>query len=150
MRHLFLDIARQHSSANVFLENLFSASASLERKYWGFQLFQKLLLAGPKRRIVNVIFSHNLMRSLINHLSNKDRFLFRAADRSVKVIYEAVQADPDITIPVLSNLISGHGAYNFDQTTKTKTVYKLISQTEGPTAGTVVQILRKCALEVQE
>jgi DNA polymerase phi len=102
----------------------------------------------PKHNFLGIIFSQNLMRCLMNQLNNKDRFLFRAAEKSVKAIQDTVQTNPDTVIPILSNL-TGNDTYNFDQATKTKTVDKLLSQIQGPLARNAVQILRKPALEIK-
>jgi DNA polymerase phi len=109
-----------------------------------------MLLVSPKHHgILNIIFSRNLMRCLINQLSKKDRFLFRAAEKSVKAIQDTIQADPDIGIPILSCLIAGNGIYNFDQATKTKTVDKLLAQLRGHPTGSAIQCLQKFLLEVE-
>jgi DNA polymerase phi len=103
----------------------------------------------PKHNFLGIIFSQNLMHCLTNQLNNRDRFLFRAAEKSVKAIQDTVQTNPDTIIPILLNL-TGNGTYNFDQATKTKTVDKLLSQTHGSLAGNAVQILRKPALEIKQ
>jgi DNA polymerase phi len=131
-------------------ENLFSASASRERKFWGFLLFQKMLNDTPNYpELLTSIFSPNLVRCLINHLSKEDRFLHRAAEKSLRTLQQMVEANPH-TIPiVLPKLISGNGFYNFDQVTKTKTVDKMLGWADGKDAEAVVQILLKPALIVE-
>lgn len=66
------------------LESLFSFTSSPERKYWGFQIFQKAL---PRVTAVEMpmLFTTNFMRSWINHLSNKDRYLHKAAKQVVRM-----------------------------------------------------------------
>lgn len=55
-------------------ESLFSGSASNERKYWGFVIFQRAL---PRLKAVDLpmLFTKNFMRTWINHLSHFDRYL---------------------------------------------------------------------------
>ena len=65
-------------------ESLFASTASPERKYWGFQVFQKAL---PRVSAddMPMLFTKNFMRSWINHLSNSDRYLHKAARQVVRI-----------------------------------------------------------------
>ena len=60
--------------------------ASPERKYWGFQVFQKAL---PRVSAddMPMLFTKNFMRSWINHLSNSDRYLHKAARLVVRPMH---------------------------------------------------------------
>ncbi|RDL29892.1 uncharacterized protein BP5553_10519 [Venustampulla echinocandica] len=131
-------------------ENLFSSTASRERKYWGFLLFQKMFqdpaLYG---NLLPVVFSHNLVRCLINHVQEKDRFLNRAADKSLKVMIQAAEADPQIVITILPRLIGGNGNYNFDKVTKTKTIDKLLSIVDNENIKSAIEILITPTLSVE-
>lgn len=64
---------------------MFDKNASHGRKYWGFQLVEKVL-----RRLSSdqmpLIFTANFMRSFINNLSSEDRFLNRAARHTVSIL----------------------------------------------------------------
>lgn len=123
-------------------ENLFSSSASRERKFWGFLLFQRVLddaeLFG---KLLPSIFSHNLVRCLINHVQEQDRFLHRAAEKSLKVMIQVVEIKPKLLETFLPRLIGGNGNYNFDRITKTKTVDKLLTFVTAKTAASVIKIL---------
>ena len=55
-------------------ESLFSGSASNERKYWGFVVFQRVL-PRVKATDLPMLFTKNFMRTWINHLSHFDRYL---------------------------------------------------------------------------
>ncbi len=131
-------------------ENLFSVSASRERKFWGLLLFQKMLQDTPNYpELMTSIFSANLVRCLINHMSKEDRFLHRAAEKSIRTLQQVAEASPH-TIPViLPKLISGSGFYNFDQITKTKTVEKMLGWANGRDAETVVEIIMKPAMWIE-
>lgn len=65
---------------------MFDKNASHGRKFWGFQLVEKVL-----RRLspdqMPLIFTANFMRSFINNLSSEDRFLNRAARHTVSNLY---------------------------------------------------------------
>lgn len=131
-------------------ENLFSASASRERKFWGFLLFQKMLNdASDYNELLTTIFSPNLIRCLINHLSQEDRFLHRAAEKSLKAVQQMAEDHPHTIPTVLPKLITGNGIYNFDQVTKSKTIDKMIGLATGKDAETVVQIALKPALIIE-
>lgn len=60
-------------------ESLFSSASSPERKYWGFQLFQRALPKIRNSQDLPFLFTKNFMRSWINHLSKSDRYLHKAA-----------------------------------------------------------------------
>lgn len=80
--------------------------------------------------VLDSLFSQNLMRCLINHASNEDRFLHRAAEKSLKIIQQTVEAHPYNAATIILGLVSGHGVYNFDQVTKTKTIEKILSHVQ--------------------
>jgi DNA polymerase phi len=87
------------------------------------------------------IFSHNLVRCLINHIQEKDRFLNRAADKSLKILIQTVESDP-LTLPsILPHLIGGNGIYNFDKVTKTKTIDKLLAKVDETNSKKVIDAL---------
>lgn len=64
------------------LESLFSTTASAERKYWGFQVFQKALHRVTAENMP-MLFTKNFMRTWINHLSHHDRYLHKIARQTV-------------------------------------------------------------------
>jgi len=129
---------------------LFSATASRERKFWGFQLFQKVLQESTSYgKLISSIFSHNLVRCLINHVQDKDRFLNRTADKSLKVLIQSVEVDRKLLVTVLPRLIGGYGTYNFDRITKTKTIERLVSLVDDSNASPIIKILVEPALVIK-
>ncbi|OBT85679.1 hypothetical protein VE02_05935 [Pseudogymnoascus sp. 03VT05] len=131
-------------------ENLFSASASRERKFWGFLLFQKMLTdSSDYKELLVSVFSPNLVRCLINHMSQEDRFLHRAAEKSLRAVQQMAEAHPHTIPTVLPKLIGDNGFYNFDQVTKTKTIDKMLGWASGKDAEAVVDILLKPALKIE-
>ena len=90
--------------------------------------------AENNENLLKVVFSPNFMRCLINNLSQEDRFLNRAAQKSLKVITQIVDERPSSMPLIISGLVDGNGVYNFDQVTKTKTIEKLLSQADGENA----------------
>jgi DNA polymerase phi len=67
---------------NLTADGFFASSSSLERKFRGFQLFSIFLLQLPED-FISSLFSPNFMRCLVNHSSSGDRYLNKAAKRSV-------------------------------------------------------------------
>ncbi|OCK79185.1 hypothetical protein K432DRAFT_300397 [Lepidopterella palustris CBS 459.81] len=106
-------------------DNLFSSSASLERKAWGFQILGKMVTAAPEWAIPG-LFSPNLMRSLINHRNNSERFLHNAAMVPLKELQARVQKDPGIAASIVVALTSKNGTVKLDQLTKTKTLENIL------------------------
>ncbi|TVY15974.1 DNA polymerase V [Lachnellula arida] len=131
-------------------ENLFASTASPERKFWGFLLFQKLFQDHLSyETLLPSIFSHNLVLCLINQLQGTDRLLNRAAEKSLKVLVQAAEANSQVMVAVLPHLIGGHGTYNFDTATKTKTVEKLLGLVNDKNANSVIEILQKPVLSIE-
>ncbi|RKF77452.1 DNA polymerase V [Golovinomyces cichoracearum] len=130
-------------------ENLFAHTASRERKFWGFLLFQKVLeetlTFSP---FISSIFSQNLMRCLINHSQDRDRFLNRAAEKSLKSVINAVKSNRQLLPDVLRNLVDSHGSCNFDRITKTKTISQLLDSVTENNCKNVIVVLETVANEV--
>ena len=66
------------------------------------------------------------MRCLINNTQQKDRFLNRAANRSLKTLIHAAEEQPQVLPILLQHLIGEEGLYDFDRATKTKTIERLL------------------------
>ncbi|EGO20980.1 hypothetical protein SERLADRAFT_452123 [Serpula lacrymans var. lacrymans S7.9] len=107
-------------------ESLFSSTSSTERKYWGFQVFQKAL---PRVAATDLplLFTKNFMRTWINHLSNNDRYLHKIAIQVAKDIQAFVQKNPASGLPFILQLTGVNGNYQFDKLTKTKTVESILA-----------------------
>ncbi|KAJ9648911.1 DNA-directed DNA polymerase [Coniosporium tulheliwenetii] len=110
----------------VIDDNLFSSTASHERKSWGFQLFSKMLLTAPGW-VLPAAFSQNLMRSLINQINDKERYLHSAAEGSLKAMKSRVSREPELATAIIAGLLSEHGSINFDKVTKTKAVENIMA-----------------------
>lgn len=89
------------------------------------------------------------MRCLINHVQEEDRFLHRAADKSLTVLIHTVHANRKLLPIVLPHIISHNGSYNFDRITKTKTVERLLALVEDDSAAKVLNILREQVVAVE-
>ena len=136
------DVGSTLSSANITPESLFASTASRERKFWGFLLFQKLIQdPASYSKLFSSIFSHNLVRCLINHVQEKDRFLNRAADKSLKAVIQTVEIDPQTLLTFLPQLIGGNGTYSFDKVTKTKIIEKFLTKVDEMNAKSIIDAL---------
>lgn len=73
------------ATKSLHLEMLFSTTSSATRKYWGFQVFQKALEKAGQET-VPMLFTKNFMRTWINHLSKRDRYLHKIALQTVRAV----------------------------------------------------------------
>lgn len=67
----------------------------------------------------------------------------------MKILIQSVETGPKILVTVLPRLIGGHGTYNFDKVTKTKTIEKLLGVVNDNNAESVIDILVKPTLTVE-
>ncbi|KAH8108174.1 DNA polymerase phi-domain-containing protein [Cristinia sonorae] len=107
-------------------ESLFAASSSAERKYWGFQVFRKSL-SRASAADTPMLFTKNFMRTWINHLSNSDRYLHKAAKQVASDILGLVKKDPTLGFTLILQLTGVNGSQQFDRLTKTKTVETILT-----------------------
>ncbi|KAJ7632481.1 DNA polymerase phi-domain-containing protein [Roridomyces roridus] len=111
-------------------ETLFSSTSSQERKYSGFQVFQKAL---PRvtEDIMPMLFTKNFMRSWINHLSQPDRYLHKVAKQVATDITTFVQSQPQLGFSLILQLTGVNGSQQFDKLTKSKTVESILASMNG-------------------
>ncbi|PCH38454.1 hypothetical protein WOLCODRAFT_115513 [Wolfiporia cocos MD-104 SS10] len=123
-------------------ESLFAATSSPERKYWGFQVFQKAL---PRVSSADIpmLFTKNFMRSWINHLSNSDRYLHKAARQVAADIQAHVKQNPTLGFTLILQLTGIHGSRQFDKLTKTKTVESILTSMDKEGIQTYIDYLLK-------
>lgn len=107
-------------------ETMFAATASSERKSWGFQVFSKALPVVPSAD-KPLLFTPNFMRTWINQLASKDRLLHKAATSAATVVQETVAQDPRTAFALTSQLLGKHGSHNFDRLTNTKTIEGILA-----------------------
>lgn len=116
-----------NAGANSNPDGLFSKQATDGQKFKGFTVFQKFLESyATHPALLQILFSKNLMTSLMNQAAKEDRYLHRAAIKTLKAIEAAVSSQPPTLVPVLENLLTKNGIYNFDQRTNTKTIDRLL------------------------
>ena len=122
------------------LDTLFAASSSEERKYSGFLLFQRIIPT-VQVQLLPKVFTKNLMRCLTNQLASPERYLHRAAEKSIKTMLARARSNPNTRAPILKVLLDPvNGDVNFDKITKTKTVETLTSLVKDPAFEQVVEV----------
>ncbi|KAI0713431.1 DNA polymerase phi-domain-containing protein [Earliella scabrosa] len=123
-------------------ESLFASTSSPERKYWGFQVFQKALprVSGDD---MPMLFTKNFMRSWINHLSNSDRYLHKAARQVATDIQNVVKNNPKIGFSLILQLTGVNGSRQFDKLTKTKTVESILTSMDDEGIQSYIDYLLK-------
>lgn len=111
--------------AVVVDEGIFSSTSSLERKFWGFQIME-LALDYVSSDNIGDIFSKNFLHCLINHLSDEDRYLYRAAKRVTSKLEKVSKQNPTLVYPIAIHLLGERGSLNFDRVTNTKLVEHIL------------------------
>ncbi|PPR04947.1 hypothetical protein CVT24_010405 [Panaeolus cyanescens] len=107
-------------------ETLFASTSSAQRKYWGFQVFQKALKR-VKEDGMAMLFTKNFMRSWINHLAKADRYLHKVALQTATEVQAFVTDKPQLGFALILQLTGVNGSQQFDKLTKTKTVESILS-----------------------
>ncbi|KAI0470356.1 DNA polymerase phi-domain-containing protein [Xylaria cf. heliscus] len=136
----------------VIDDGLFSKNASDGQKFRGFMIFQKYLhgFASVDKSLAKELFTRNLMKCLINQAAKEDRYLHRAALKTLQSIEKAVEANPELLIPVLKELIGKFGLYDFDQRTASKTLENLLQWVTPDNSKKVLKLLREPALNLKD
>ena len=119
-------------------EGLFAASASKERKYWGFLLIQRFILSAPTKTIPT-LFQKNFKSCFKIQLASKDRYLHSIADRTLKTLHQRAATSTTSYIAVVSAILEIDLA--FDRLTKTKTLEQLLSDADLESLEAVVPLL---------
>ncbi|KAI0402796.1 DNA polymerase phi-domain-containing protein [Xylaria palmicola] len=136
----------------VIDDGLFSKNASDGQKFRGFMIFQKYLdgFASADTPLVKELFTRNLMKCLINQAAKEDRYLHRAALKTLQSIDKAVETNPELLITILKELIGKSGLYDFDQRTGTKTVESLLQWVTPSNSKKILKLLREPVLNPKD
>jgi DNA polymerase phi len=139
--------------ANCAADGLFSKNATEGQKFRGFMLFQKFiqgLAAAKEKDFVKYLFTRNLMKCMINQAAKEDRYVHRAAVKSLKTVVDVVEAEPSFLLTVLTELLGKHGGYVFDQRTHSKTIEKLLQYTTQGEADAIFAMLRAPIVSIKD
>ncbi|KAJ3566165.1 hypothetical protein NPX13_g7242 [Xylaria arbuscula] len=136
----------------VIDDGLFSKNASDGQKFRGLMLFQKYIhgLASTDKTLVKELFTRNLMKCLINQAAKEDRYLHRAALKTLQSIEKAVETHPELLVVVLKELTGKHGLYDFDQRTASKTIENLLQWVTPANSKKVLKLLREPVMNLKD
>ncbi|KAG0749780.1 hypothetical protein G6F57_001649 [Rhizopus arrhizus] len=128
---------------------LFDTNASHGRKFWGFQLVEKVLSRlSPEQ--VPLIFTASFMRTFINNLSSDVRFLYNAAKHTAQVIHKVAEENKKVGFALVTQLLGKHGNQNFDRITRTKTVENLLTTMDAEGITSYLEYLAETFIHTQE
>ncbi|KAI1426593.1 DNA polymerase phi-domain-containing protein [Xylaria sp. FL1777] len=136
----------------VIDDGLFSKQASDGQKFRGFMIFQKYIhaLASANQSLVKELFTRNLMKCLINQAAKEDRYLHRAALKTLQSMEKATESYPELLIPILKELMGKFGLYDFDQRTNSKTIESLLQWVTPANSKKVFKLLREPILNLKD
>ncbi|KAK7054956.1 DNA-directed DNA polymerase [Paramarasmius palmivorus] len=123
---MYIQTPSRRVSTHTIAESLFSSSSSAERKFWGFKVFQNALLR-VHEDLMPMLFTKNFMRTWINHLAKKDRYLHKIATQTVADVQKLVKDSPRLGFSLILQLTGVHGSQQFDKLTRTKTVETILT-----------------------
>ncbi|KAH8675941.1 DNA polymerase phi-domain-containing protein [Xylariales sp. PMI_506] len=136
----------------VIDDGLYSKNATEGQKFRGFMIFQKFIQAFTAvnaNMLIGELFSRNLMKCMVNQAAKEDRYVHRAAVKSLKVVAAVVESEPTFSLPVLIELLGKHGSYDFDQRTNTKTVEKILQSSKPEDFDSILKLLRSPVVSVK-
>lgn len=115
-------------------------------------IFQKYLygFAAVDKSLVKELFTRNLMKCLINQAAKEDRYLHRAALKALQSMEKAVEAYPELLIPILKELTGKFGLYDFDQRTATKTIEGILQWVTPANSRKTLKLLREPILNLEK
>ena len=127
-------------------DGLFAPTSTDQRKYWGFQLFQRHVREIPTDEIPSLL-SKNQNRCLVNQLANPTRTLHAIAGKSQAAILARAKKDPSAIVLIITTIIQTHGYTQFDASTKTKTVEKLLALAEPNSLQQIGNVLKEIIVD---
>ncbi|CEI97277.1 hypothetical protein RMCBS344292_11413 [Rhizopus microsporus] len=129
--------------------SMFDINASHGRKFWGFQLVEKVLhRLSPEQ--MPLIFTANFMRTFINNLSSDVRFLYNAARHTAQEIQSVAEKNKKVGFALVTQLLGKHGHQNFDKITRTKTVENLLTTMDAEGIQSYLEYLAETFTNTQE
>ncbi|KAF9941246.1 DNA-directed DNA polymerase [Mortierella alpina] len=109
---------------NVVIDSsLFDSGSSHERKFWGFQIFEKVLPVLGEDQIP-LVFTTNFMRCFVNNLSSEDRFLNKAAKHTMAAMHAKADTNEAVRLTLITQLLDKNP--NFDRMSRSKTIETLL------------------------
>ncbi|ORX57494.1 hypothetical protein DM01DRAFT_1334110 [Hesseltinella vesiculosa] len=106
--------------------NLFNMQSSHGRRFWGFQVFNKVLPRLSSQQIP-MVFTENFMRALMNNLSSDVRLLNKVARQTALTIEKVAADNSQVGFALVTQLVGKNGHQRFDSVTRTKTVENILA-----------------------
>ncbi|KAF9105234.1 DNA-directed DNA polymerase [Mortierella sp. AM989] len=130
---------------NVVIDStLFDSGSSHERKFWGFQIFEKVLPVLGEDQIP-LVFTTNFMRCFVNNLSSEDRFLNKAAKHTMATMHATADTNEAVRLTLITQLLDKNP--NFDRMSRSKTVETLLGGLDVSHIQHYIQYLTKAFLQ---
>lgn len=105
------------------------------------------MLHNAPEHLLPALFSQNLMRCLMNQLASPERYLNRIAETATKAILKRAQTQPSTVVTIIRGLLQPpQGRVNFDQSTKTRVVEKVLSLVNGSDLEQLLPVFRRLIL----
>ncbi|CAI2194174.1 11111_t:CDS:10, partial [Funneliformis geosporum] len=130
-------------------ECLFDDDATYQRKFWGFQLTEKALQICPEDKFSS-LFTFNLMRTLINHSYEKNRYLHEAAMHLLKIIEQVAEENQRKALVIVKKFLGQNCDRDFDKVSKTYTVRNIFHVINNSTIEEYVLFLKNIFLRPDE
>lgn len=131
-------------SYHLPIASLFDSNSSHERKFWGFQIFEKVLPVLGEDQIP-LVFTTNFMRCFINNLSSEDRFLNKAAKHTMAAMHAKADSNEAVRLTLITQLLDKNP--NFDRISRSKTVETLLGGLDVSHIQQYLQYLTKAFLQ---
>ena len=141
-----LSTALRQPSLILCAESLFSTTASDGQKFRGFMVFQKFLqgaAASGDSAMISCLFSKNFLRCLMNQAAREDRYLHRAALKTLKTMEEIAASNPEMVLIMVACLLGKRGSFNFDQRTNSKSLEKVLQNVPAGSGERIISLLRE-------
>ncbi|CAG8624053.1 1810_t:CDS:10 [Funneliformis mosseae] len=130
-------------------ECLFDDDATYQRKFWGFQLLEKALQICPEDKF-SFLFTSNLMRTLINHSYEKNRYLHESAMHLLKVIEQVAEENQRKALIIVKKFLGQNCDRDFDKVSKTYTIRNIFHVINNSTIEEYVLYLKNVFLKPDE
>ncbi|KAK8088180.1 DNA polymerase V-like protein [Apiospora hydei] len=128
--------------STVIDDGLFSKNATEGQKFRGLMIFQKFLQAFAAQKSndsIKALFSKNLMRCLINQAAKEDRYLHRAATKSLKIVEGIVETEP-----------TSYYLFWKSSSARMSTVEKILQHVTSDNVEAILKFLREPVVVVKE
>ena len=111
-----------------------------------FQRFLEIFNSSEAHPDPACIFSKSFLNCLMNQAAKENRYLHRAAVKTLKAMEKAASEKSETLFLVLRSLLGKKGSYDFDQRTNSKTIASILSHANTNSETEIISILREAAV----